>query len=112
MPNEQPSGRIVDLSVKMKPSAHLRVMAPHQRAQEVEPGAFESADECTPEHRGTQGGLMIMRILTMSDTEKRAAVADQVGDPLVVWFALLSPAERKQFLAAAERDIKSRITEG
>lgn len=87
--------RIVPFSVAMKPAAAMQA------------GAVPVSEM----GRGTKGGLMIMRALTMSPEEKAALVAEQSGDPLVVWFAMLSPAERIAFVQAAERTLKADLAE-
>ena len=105
MSEEAPrKGHVVDFSCKMTPSSHLRIMPPAERAT-------EEAERLTPLdfHRGTKGGIMIMKILTMTPDEKRAHVITQVDDPLFMWWSFLSLEERREFLRAAETNLKERL---
>lgn len=98
-------GRIVDFSVNMKPSAaQLRIMPPADRA--TQDAERLSAEEL---HRGTKGGLIIMKIMSMSDEEKRAYVVTQIDDPLVLWWAFMSREERRVFLQAAETNLREKL---
>jgi hypothetical protein len=97
-------GRIVEFGVSMTPSTRLKVMPPAERTE-------RAAERLTAEelHRGTKGGLIIMKILTMSDEDKRAHVVTQIGDPLMMWWSFLTPEERRQFLQAAEQNLKETL---
>jgi len=104
MNDSKPPGRIVEFGVTMKPSGFLKVMPPADRAD-------RAIDPLTPEelHRGTKGGLMIMKILGMSDEDKQAHVVTQVGDPLFMWWSFLTPEERRQFIKAAEANLRETL---
>lgn len=102
--NGAPRGHVVDFSVAMTPSTAVRIMPPAQRATEsAEPLSAEAL------HRGTKGGLMLMRILTMSDDEKRAHAVTQIGDPLFMWWSFLTFEERREILTAAEKNLKEKL---
>lgn len=58
---------------------------------------------------GTRGGIMMARILGMSLEDRVEVCRQAVGDPMVVWFAMLSPAERLEFIRSAEHDIRERL---
>lgn len=93
-------GRVVSFSSHMTPSAKFELMDPAQRtSQEVEPLSQEELQ------RGTKGGIILMRIMTMSLEERKAQVVTQVADPLLMWFSFLTPEERRQFLKAAEASL-------
>lgn len=58
---------------------------------------------------GTRGGIMMARILAMSLDDRLEVCRQAVGDPMVVWFAMLSPAERLEFIRSAEHDLRERM---
>lgn len=95
-------GRIVELGSVLLPSSSVRLMPPAERT--------DVPREPEPAHRGTRGGLMFMLILGMSPEERRRVAGDAAAvDPSVVWFAMLTPAERAEFIKAAEHDLKERF---
>lgn len=98
--------RIVSFGTVMTASAQFQTTPPPQRTT-------REAERLTPEelHRGTKGGQILMKVLTMSVADKQAHVMTQVDDPLFMWFSFLSPEERRQFLKAAEETFRQKLME-
>jgi hypothetical protein len=82
-------GKIVELSAHLKPAARIN---------------FEGVI-------GGQGAAVFLKILAMSPEERKQAVSEAASDELVVWFAFLTPENRREFLAAAARDLKIQVAD-
>jgi hypothetical protein len=93
-------GRLVTFSTTLQPGAVMELMKPAERTDVVR----------EPVSRGTRGGLMFMRIMAMSDADKRQLVGDAaIEDASVVWWAMLTAQERREFMRSAEHDLKERF---
>ncbi len=104
MGDEKSTGRIVEFGAKMTAASSFQTTPPAQKAT-------QEADRLSPEElaRGTKGGQILMRILSMSVGEKQAHVVTQVHDPLLMWFSFLTPEERREFLKAAETHFREKL---
>lgn len=106
-------GRIVSLGTVMTPKGkmeHIAVRAPHERTdvprKSMSPEEARAAvdNACM---RGTPGGILLARILTMPEHEKLQVIEHAMKeDTLVLWFALLPKAVRAHFVQAAMNDLK------
>lgn len=105
-PSSPPGGRIVSFGAQMKPFGRFQLLDPAARtSREAEPLTEKELQ------RGTQGGIILMRIMTMSIEDRKAQASSQVDDPLFMWFSFLSPEERRYFLKAAEGNLKESLME-
>ena len=104
MSDPKPEGRVVEFSARLAPSTHVCIQPPADRA--VRPAEVLDREQLA---RGTKGGVMIMKILTMTDEERRAHVVTQIDDPLFLWWSFLTKEERRQFLKAAELNLKETL---
>ena len=94
------SPRIVSFAAQMKPSSYLQV------------GVAGPNDPNGDIKHGAAGGMIMLKILSMSPEERRAQVASQAEDPLVVFFSMLTFEERRELFKAAELHCRERITNG
>lgn len=89
-------GHRVELTARMTPSASLLVGG--SGGQPLQ---------------GTSGSLMMMRILAMSPDDRAAFLADQgrtaPDAPIIVLFAMFTPAERAEVIAAAQARLKDQL---
>jgi hypothetical protein len=92
--------RIVSFAAQMKPSGYLQV------------GVAGPNDPNGDIKHGAAGGMIMLKILSMSPEERRAQVASQAEDPLVVFFSMLTFEERRELFKAAELQCRERITDG
>lgn len=88
---------VVEFSAVMKPAAAMKMVT-----QEYGPDQDEVS-------RLAKGGQMILNILQMSKAERLAVCEQSIDDLLIVWFAMLTPAERREFMKAAEKQIRADI---
>ena len=95
---------LVQFATVLQPHGGLQVLPPPKRTEAIREPIPE------PVGGGTRGGLMAMRILSMSDEDRRAVAAEAASrDPGVVWFAMLTVAERAEVIRAAQHDLKERL---
>lgn len=106
-------GRIVSLGTVMTPQGkleHVAVRAPFERTdvprKTMTPQEARAAVD-NAVMRGTPGGLLLARILTMPEHEKLQVIEQAMKeDTLILWFALLPKAVRAHFVQAAMNDLK------
>lgn len=100
MDNGDNSPRIISFAANMKPAARLQV-------------GVEGPDDPNGEIKhGAAGGMLMLKIMSMSPEERRSQAASQAEDPLVVFFSMLTFDERRELFKAAELQCRERITNG
>jgi hypothetical protein len=93
-------GNTVEFSATLRPTAAMKIIE-----QEYGPDQDEIS-------RLSQGGQMILKVLSMSEEEKVSIMKNAArGDLLVVWFAMLTNSERREFMKAAEKQIREDLAQ-
>ena len=93
--------RVVEFGATMRPAGRITFDA----VNEVR------ADPDDPEfvRRGSTGAVMMLAAIAMSPAERRQTVGDAAcADELVVWFAMLTPAERRDVIKAAMERLREK----